>query len=107
MILPALGVPCVCCTVVRIVRETLTAYRPGKADGWAQLFSDGTSRRQVAMQNLVLGVFKDDKLTLRKNCSICTYELVGSANFKIYLLEYGIQEGIAVAIIVMTQHILT
>ena len=51
-----------CRTILRIIGETLTAYRLGKHQDWAQLFSDGTSRRQIALQNLVIGVIEDDVL---------------------------------------------
>ena len=33
-----------CRTILKIIGETLAAYRLGKQTDWAQLFSDGTSR---------------------------------------------------------------
>ena len=51
-----------CWTVLRIVGETLAAYRLGKAKDWQQLFTDGTSRRQSAIQNLIIGIKEDSKL---------------------------------------------
>ena len=51
-----------CRTILRIVGETLAAYRLGKANDWQQLFSDGTSRRQSAIQNLIIGIKEDSKL---------------------------------------------
>jgi hypothetical protein len=60
--LPSLSFVRKCRTVLRVIGETLTAYRLAKAEGWEQLFTDGTGRRQVAMQNLVLSVIEDDVL---------------------------------------------
>lgn len=52
-----------CCsmrTVIRIIAETLAAYRLGKTDVWKQLFTDGTSRRQVALQTLFIAIDEED-----------------------------------------------
>ena len=51
-----------CRTVLRIIGETLTAYRLAKASMWQQLFTDVTSRRQVAIQNLIISIIEDDDL---------------------------------------------
>ena len=51
-----------CCTNLRILGETLTAYRLAKADVWQQLFTDGTNRRQIALQNLIISIKEDDEL---------------------------------------------
>ena len=40
----------------------MTAYRLANANNWQQLFIDGTSRRQVALQNLIISVTEDDEL---------------------------------------------
>ena len=45
-----------CRTILRIVGETLASYRLAKAEDWEQLFTDGTSRRQSALQNLIIGI---------------------------------------------------
>ena len=45
---------------MRIVDETLTSYRLAKQEIWKQLFTDRTSRRQVALQNLIVSVVEDD-----------------------------------------------
>ena len=42
--------------VLQVVVETLVAYRLAKANVWEQLFVDGTCRRQVAMQTLLIAV---------------------------------------------------
>ena len=51
-----------CRIALRIVGETVTAHRLAKAPKWDQLFTDGTSRRQVALQNLVISVLEDEEL---------------------------------------------
>ena len=51
-----------CRTVLRIIGETMTAYRLAKVPKWEQLFTDGTSRRQVALQNLIVGIMEDKEL---------------------------------------------
>ena len=47
-------------TVLLVIVQTLATYRSAKADKWEQLFTDGTSRRQVAFQNLVVSIEEDD-----------------------------------------------
>ena len=47
-------------TVLLVIVQTLATYRIAKADKWEQLFTDGTSRRQVAFQNLVVSIEEDD-----------------------------------------------
>ena len=44
------------------MNETLAALRLGKAESWHQLFTDGTSRRQIAFQNLVIALMENGKL---------------------------------------------
>ena len=48
-------------TVLRIIDETITAYCLAKANKWQQLFTDGTSSRYIALQNLIISVTEDDK----------------------------------------------
>ena len=48
--------------MLRIIGETLTAYRLAKANAWQQLFTDGTSRRQVALQNLIISITENNEL---------------------------------------------
>ena len=40
----------------------MAALRLGNADNWHQLFTDGTTRRQIAFQNLVIALMEDGKL---------------------------------------------
>ena len=49
-----------CRVVLQNVNETLSAFRLGNADMWHQLFTDGTSRRQIAFQNLVIALMEEE-----------------------------------------------
>ena len=49
-------------TVLRILGETLPSHRLAKAKDWAQLFTDGTSRRKVALQNLIVSVVESEEI---------------------------------------------
>ena len=49
-------------TILRIIGETLAAYRIGKVKQRDQLFSDGTGRLQTALQNFFIGVINEDCL---------------------------------------------
>ena len=51
-----------CRTMLRVLEETLTSYRLGKSKAWQQLFTDGTSRRQIAIQNLIVSVIEGEDL---------------------------------------------
>ena len=51
-----------CRTVLQNLNETLAALRLGNADNWHQLFTNGTTRRQIAFQNLVIALMEDGKL---------------------------------------------
>ena len=57
--LPGLSLIRECCAAIQIIGETLTAYRIANAEKWEQVFTDGTSRRQIALQNLVVGLLND------------------------------------------------
>ena len=59
--------PCInflrqCRVVVQNMNSTLAALRLGEAYEWHQLFTDGTSQRQIAFQNLVIAVMDDSNL---------------------------------------------
>ena len=43
-------------SVILVVVQTLDSYNIAKAKKWEQLFVEGTSRRQVMFQNLVIYV---------------------------------------------------
>jgi len=51
-----------CRTLLQTLNETLSSLRLGNADTWHQLFTDGTTRRQIAFQNLVIALMVDGKL---------------------------------------------
>ena len=48
------------CSVLLVVVQTLAACCLAKAEKWGQLFTDGTSRRQLLFQNLVISLKEDD-----------------------------------------------
>ena len=60
--LPSINFVRQCRTVLQNINETLSALRLGQADTWHQLFTDGTTRRQIAFQNLVIALMVDGKL---------------------------------------------
>ena len=55
--LPSVRTVCKWRSVLVVVTKTLAAYLLGRADSYEQLFTDGTSRRQTAIQNAVVGIF--------------------------------------------------
>ena len=52
---------CQCRVVVQNLNKLLAAYRLGNAPRWIELFTDGTTRQQIAFQNLVIGLQNGDK----------------------------------------------
>ena len=48
--------------VLQNLNETLSALRLVSADTWHQVFTVGTARRQIAMQNLVVALMEDGNL---------------------------------------------
>jgi hypothetical protein len=46
--------------VLRILTETLAAYQLAKQEQWHQLFTDGTGRRQVALETILVALEDDD-----------------------------------------------
>ncbi len=46
-------------TVLLVVVETLATYRLAKAKRWGQMFTDGSGRRQIALQDLALSIEED------------------------------------------------
>ena len=51
-----------CRVVLQNLNETLSAFRLGTAESWHQAFTDGTTRRQIAFQNLVIALMEDGDL---------------------------------------------
>ena len=60
--LPSVNFVRQCRTVLQNLNETLSALRLGRAENWYQLFTDGTSRRQIAFQNMVIALMEDGTL---------------------------------------------
>ena len=52
-----------CRIIVQIIGETLAAIKLSKATSWEQLFTDGTSRRQLSMQNAIVSIINEHKET--------------------------------------------
>jgi hypothetical protein len=60
--LPSLSFIRQCRVVVQTIAELLAAFRLGNAETWLQIFTDGTSRRQIAFQNLIISILENDKI---------------------------------------------
>ena len=45
-----------CRLIVQILGETMAAIKLGREKYWQQLFTDGTTRRQISFQNVVIGL---------------------------------------------------
>ena len=54
----------------------LAALRLGRSTTWRQIFTDGTARRQIAFQNLVIAVMEHGKLdpVLVSSCMVLESE---------------------------------
>ena len=48
-----------CRVIVQNLNDMLAACIRGKADNWHQILTDGTTRRQITFQNLVIGLITD------------------------------------------------
>ena len=60
---PPKEVPCVnyvrqCRTVVQVIGETISAIKLGKAADWVQMSFDGTTRRHIPFQCLIISIMK-------------------------------------------------
>ena len=51
-----------CRTVVQVGGETIATWKLADADSWRQIFTDATSLRQCAFQELVVGLMDEDGL---------------------------------------------
>ena len=47
-------------TVLLAIVQTLATYRIAKAGKWEQMFTDGTSRKQVTFQDLIITIEEDE-----------------------------------------------
>ena len=57
--LPSLDYVHKCRVVVKNLNGMLAACRLVKADNWHHIFTDGTTRRQIKFQNVVIGLMTD------------------------------------------------
>ena len=57
--LPSLDYVRKCCVVVHNLNDMIAACRLGKADNWHQIFTDGSTWRNIKFQNLVIGLMTD------------------------------------------------
>ena len=57
--LPSVNFICECRIVLQNLNETLSELQLGSADTWNQVFTDGTARLHIEMQNIVV-VFRED-----------------------------------------------
>ena len=48
-----------CRVVLQNLNDTLSAFQLGNADSRNQVFTDGTTRRQISFQNLVIALMED------------------------------------------------
>ena len=60
----ATELPCInfvrqCRVVLQNLNDTLSAFQLGNADSWHQVFTDGTTRRQIVFQNIVIALMED------------------------------------------------
>ena len=53
-----------CRIIAQIIGETIAAIKLARSESWEQLFTDGTSRRQVSFQNMIIGLLSNQNDTL-------------------------------------------
>ena len=58
--LPALDYVRKCCVVVHNLNNMLASCILGKLDNWHQIFIEGTTRKKIKFQNLVIGLVAND-----------------------------------------------
>ena len=60
--LPCINFMLQCRVVLQNLNENLSAFRLGNADSWHQVFTNGTTCRQIEFQNLVIALMEDGDL---------------------------------------------
>ena len=60
--LPCINFMLQCRVVLQNLNENLSAFRLGNADSWHQVFTNGTTCRQIAFQNLVIALMEDGNI---------------------------------------------
>ena len=53
-----------CRIIAQIIGETIAGIKLARIESWEQLFTDGTSRRQVSFQNIIIGLLTNETETL-------------------------------------------
>ena len=48
-----------CCTVLQILNDLISTYKPGMNNTWKQLCTDGTTRQQIGFQSLAIGLLTE------------------------------------------------
>ncbi|KAL7546176.1 hypothetical protein ACHAWF_015185 [Thalassiosira exigua] len=76
-----------CRVVVQNLNECMAAMRLGNVSTWHQMFTDGTSRRQVDFQNLVIGLMEEDELE-PVIVSSCMFLETGSSEHQVKLQHW-------------------
>jgi hypothetical protein len=71
--LPSVNFVQECCVVVQNLNEMLAVYKLGVAESWTQVFTDGTNRRQMALQNLAIAVKSGDNAIEHVIASLCIF----------------------------------
>ena len=71
--IPSLNCVCKCRVVPQNLNENLYALCLGNATSWRQAFTDGTMRRQITFQNLVITALLDDGNLDPENILSCMY----------------------------------
>ena len=57
--IPSLDYVRKCCVVAQYLNNMLAACTLGKSENWHQIFTDGTTWRQITFQNLMIGLMTD------------------------------------------------
>ena len=57
--MPSVNFVCECRVVVEIIGETMVAIKLGHAEIWGQLWTDSTTRRQIPLTALIIGILAD------------------------------------------------
>lgn len=59
--------------VVQTLNEMLAACKLGVVESWTQVFTDGTNRKQTALQNLAIAVKSGDDSIEHVIASLCIF----------------------------------
>jgi hypothetical protein len=59
--LPSMNFAWSCRVVVEVIGETIAAMKLANAPTWSQLWTDGTTRRQIPFTTLVIGLMRENE----------------------------------------------